>query len=479
MKLVKYMIITCISLCLAFSFSVTAFGYTWASRISGDDRYKTSVAISRTGWQSSENIVLATGENFPDAMCAVPLAKLLGAPVLLTGKDALNSDTEKEIERLKAANIYIIGGPAVISGNVESYLKEKGLSCVRIFGNDRYETSVALANYMASNFSISSEAVLVNGDDFSDALSVSSAAAKKNMPVLLASSGYISQSSLDFIKDKGINKVYVIGDDSIIGDEIIKGIPGVDRISGGDRYQRNTVILSSFEKDLDFSTIYIATGENFPDALAISSLASKNASPVVFVNHTLSDTARSFIESRLPAIKSAVAVGGSNVVSDSVLESIARESLNMPSGSNIKPYDELGSYLMDNISQVSFSDQSTLNLGKITVSQDNSSDCINIYLDMYPESYNNLVSYLNMGGSSAKQNVELWMRVIGNITAIQYPGKTVKGSLWYIESFTERPSSIPTEDLKYDPETGKWSVMHDILDFTRSVDGQYEMTWGK
>jgi len=55
-------------------------------RLQGEDRYKTAIAISTAGWTTSENVVLATGQNFPDALSATPLAKQLNAPILLVGK---------------------------------------------------------------------------------------------------------------------------------------------------------------------------------------------------------------------------------------------------------------------------------------------------------------------------------------------------------------------------------------------------------
>ena len=49
-------------------------------RIFGNDRYETAVAISQEGWESSDVVVLARGDNFADALCAGPLAYLLNGP---------------------------------------------------------------------------------------------------------------------------------------------------------------------------------------------------------------------------------------------------------------------------------------------------------------------------------------------------------------------------------------------------------------
>ena len=57
------------------------------NRIEGTNRYEIAVAISKEGWTNSNYVILVTGEDFPDALCATPLASLYNAPILLTNKD--------------------------------------------------------------------------------------------------------------------------------------------------------------------------------------------------------------------------------------------------------------------------------------------------------------------------------------------------------------------------------------------------------
>lgn len=475
-KYYKYVMPIWVFLYLTLAFPGNALGYTIASRIAGSDRYRTSVEISKAGWVSSENVVLATGEDFPDAISAVPLAKLLNAPILLTEKDALNEYVEKEILRLNPSRVFIIGGKGAVSLDAENRLNEMNIPITRIYGRDRYETSLEIAKYMAANFSLGGEAVIVSGGDFADAVSVSSPAANKSMPILTAAKDYIPESIKDFLKDNEIEKVYVIGDNTVISDDALEGISGTERIAGEDKYQRNTIVLSKFEDVLDYDSVYFATGENFPDALACSALAAKNSSPVVLVKGMLSDSSRSFLKLKLSLIKSSVAVGGSAAVSDGLLEELVRDSIDNSGGYSLKPYDEFANYLMDSISTVYFSEQAVLSIDNISVSQDMASDGINIYLDVKGENRDKLMNYINQGGS-AKANVELWVKTIGSIASRQYKGKAVKGSLWYVNSFDIRPQAYSTEDLNYNPATGKWDVMEGILDFSQDGEGRFVVNW--
>ncbi|MDU7166340.1 cell wall-binding repeat-containing protein, partial [Finegoldia magna] len=85
------------------------------TRISGKDRIATSVEISKSAYSTSENVVLASGFNFADALSAGQLASALDAPLLLSSQDKLDSQTKNEIERLKAKKVFVVGGDNAIS----------------------------------------------------------------------------------------------------------------------------------------------------------------------------------------------------------------------------------------------------------------------------------------------------------------------------------------------------------------------------
>jgi conserved domain protein len=98
------------------------------SRIYGADRYKTAVEISKA-FKSNLNkdvdtIVLASGEDYPDALCAGPLASSKNAAILLTNSKTLNEDTKEYIKsNTNIKNIIIVGGEKSISSSVEDELK--------------------------------------------------------------------------------------------------------------------------------------------------------------------------------------------------------------------------------------------------------------------------------------------------------------------------------------------------------------------
>ena len=153
----------------------------------GANRYDTSIAISRNGWNAtSDYAVIASGEDFGDAISAAPLAKKYNAPILLVSKDKLDNGSDdnnisSEISRLKVKKVFLIGGTGSVSENVENILINKGIEVERIAGKDRYEFSVKIAKRVGTDNGI----VLASGEEFADALSIAPIAAAKGMPVIL------------------------------------------------------------------------------------------------------------------------------------------------------------------------------------------------------------------------------------------------------------------------------------------------------
>ena len=283
-------------------------------RLSGNDRYETCVKISQAGWKTADNAVLATGENFPDALCAAPLAKKYNAPILITNHKTLNAYVEKEIERLGVKNIFIIGGTGAVSQEIEEKLTAKGIKCIRIKGNDRYETSAAIAEYIG----ISKEVVVATGENSPDALSIASYAALKGMPILLTKSNKLPDSISKYMAKSGVTKSYAIGGTAVINDSVFNALPGRERLSGKDRYATNAAILEKFASEFDLSSVYFATGENFPDALTGSALAASMKAPIILVNSKIAEGTTKFVHENINKIKAAYALGGNSLVPDSI-----------------------------------------------------------------------------------------------------------------------------------------------------------------
>lgn len=288
------------------------------NRIYGADRYLTAVEISKAGWEKSENAVIATGEDFPDALCAAPLAKELNAPILLTGKSSIDSSITAELKRLGVEKVYIVGGTGVISQDVENKIKGLGISTERIYGEDRYGTSVEIAKRISPG----EEIFIATGSNFADALSAAPIAAKKGIPVVLTEKNKLPDAVAQLINDKNIKKSYILGGTGIIDENVEGELPGVRRLWGADRYETNISILNTFFGDLDFTKTYVATGNDFPDALAGSALAPNSSSPIILTDEKASEVTRNFTSVWSSMIKELIVLGGNGAVSDLAMDEI-------------------------------------------------------------------------------------------------------------------------------------------------------------
>ena len=153
------------------------------TRLAGSSRYETSAAVSHSLWadvksgqyvpdpvrRQAKAVVLASGENFPDALAGVPLAAYKQGPLILTTKDSLHTAAEQEVKRLlpAGATVYVLGGPAALSPTVEDQLHADGYQTVRYGGQDRFGTAMQIATQGLGN---PANVLVVTGSDFPDAL---------------------------------------------------------------------------------------------------------------------------------------------------------------------------------------------------------------------------------------------------------------------------------------------------------------------
>ncbi len=313
-----------VSLCLSIGSGVKAKSGFTPERIGGANRYDTSVAVSKNGWSAtSDYAVIASGEEFSDALSAAPLAKQYNAPILLVSKDKLDNQSNNtnnitvELSRLKVKKVFLIGGEGAVSLNVENTIKNKGIEVERLSGKDRYDTSIQIAKKVGVDKGI----VITTGEDFPDALSMAPIAASKGMPIILMSKDGIPASDKEYVTNN-VPKTYVIGPKDLVKDEDLKDFKDVQRISGDNEYERNVNALETFSKELDYDTVYIASRNGFADALSGSALAALTSSPVILVGEDCKTTFQNYIKDRVDSIGQVNILGGEGVVRNSLIESI-------------------------------------------------------------------------------------------------------------------------------------------------------------
>ncbi len=296
-----------------------------AERLAGLSRVDTALAIAKADYSNPvTSVVLVTAGNYPDALTGSVLAQKLNAPILLVGTSA--TDQAKVISYLQSnlttsGTVYILGGTGAVSQNVFDQIKAAGFSNIeRISGADRYATSVAIANTL--NVAQGTPVVLASGLNYPDALAVSSVAALKGYPVLLVGKDSIPANVAQEIGTIKPSKIYIIGLDGAVGPAVDTqaaqaaeiAASDVVRIGGADRYATSLAVAKYF--NLNSNMVCVATGSNFPDALAGSVYAAEHNADILLAGNNLSNAEQSWLQSCKPS--GVTIFGGTGAVSSNV-----------------------------------------------------------------------------------------------------------------------------------------------------------------
>lgn len=155
----------------------------------------------------------------------------------------------------------------------------------RIFGADRYATAVEVAQGFEPGVS---RVYIATGQNYPDALSAAPAAAHFDSPLLLTLPDGLPSIVRTELLRLHPAEIIIVGGSSVVSDTVRSQLqalafhPTVTRIAGDDRFETSRLIAAeSFDSA---TTAYVATGLNFPDALAAAPAAAHFDGPVILVN---------------------------------------------------------------------------------------------------------------------------------------------------------------------------------------------------
>ncbi|MBN2404076.1 MAG: cell wall-binding repeat-containing protein [Coriobacteriia bacterium] len=251
-----------------------AYEYTPTGRVGGPNRYDTAIQAVEQNFDTAETVVLATGEHFPDGLTASALCGVYDAPLLLTPRRTLYPAVVDEIVRLGASRVIIVGGDSAVNDAVEDALVDLDLDVTRIGGRDRYETAALIAEHVIANSEFEGNVFIARGDQFADALAASPVAYANRMPILLVGPQMLPTSTVEVLYDYDVSGAAVLGANEAVdvrvesGIQLSLGVP-TERIGGRDRYE-TAALIARWASDAglaEFSTVGVATGQDFPDAL--------------------------------------------------------------------------------------------------------------------------------------------------------------------------------------------------------------------
>ena len=196
----------------------------------------------------------------------------------------------------------------------------------RLAGPDRVDTAIEISKDV---FGSADTVIIARQDVFADALAASGLAASYRAPLLLTSSTSLTQRTADEIRRLGARDVVVLGQKRAISPGVATALSrmglNVTRVGGADRYATAVLIAKRIQQreGSAFSKVsFLARGEIFPDALALSPLAYQLKAPILLTRSDVS-TGVTGEYLRTTAFETMIVAGGEDAVSADVERGLA------------------------------------------------------------------------------------------------------------------------------------------------------------
>lgn len=252
---------------------VHRYPFAHTDRVAGPGRVDTAAAAALAAAPDGarEALVAAAG-SFADALTGGPLSSDLGAPLLLVGQDSVPQVTLDAFAALGVARVTVLGGEGAVGPAVPQQLSEAGFSVRRLAGGSRTETAVALAEARERP---PSRAFLAWSGGFADALTAAAPGGILGMPILLTDTNVLHPATAAWLDAASIDEVVLVGGEARLGERVEADLRAaghrVTRLAGASRYGTAAEVqrwASLQDPRIDGTTLVVASGEEFPDALA-------------------------------------------------------------------------------------------------------------------------------------------------------------------------------------------------------------------
>lgn len=352
--------------------TVSAAPSSSADRLSGDDRYATAVAVAELAGGGSltglTDLVIASGQTFPDALVAAGLAGHLDtctgaddtdcdrSAILLTDRDALPASTADAIREsgVPASRITVVGGAAAVSAEVHAAIARaagwngSGTNPVgRAAGTNRYETAAATVQHTIARAAMPGATplaesyrtvVIASGESFPDALSAGAFAFRFGHLVLLTRKDSVPNEITAAIRSLNARCAVVVGGTAAVSDATVDQIETAlvdggascpaERLADSDRYgtsaataSRTREIAGGLQGD-DRDGVLIASGTSFADALA-STVLSKNNVTLLTEPTRLPPATQAWLTENQSQVTGVTVIGGNDAVPPAVVDIVA------------------------------------------------------------------------------------------------------------------------------------------------------------
>ena len=290
---------------------------TTNQRIAGTNRYETSFSVTEAMGKNLgqvNNMVVACGKDYPDALSGGYLLKVKNASLLLE-TPSYDKDVLSHIQKYMnpKGTVFILGGASAVGTGLEDQIKAKGFKVERLAGANRYATNLEVLKKV---FASGSELLVASGKGYADALSGSAV----GLPMLLVGDS-LTKDQINWLKKSKIKKIYILGGASAVSSSIetaLKKYATTERLAGVNRYDTSRKVANKFFSKA--KSVTLISGKNFPDGLSGAPISMYNGAPILLTSSEEYQYAKSFVVGN--GIVKTTVVGGTSAVPESTVKKI-------------------------------------------------------------------------------------------------------------------------------------------------------------
>lgn len=292
------------------------------SRLAGDHRWDTAVKVAdemkvNLGVQKFDSIIVASGNDFADALAGSYLSTRKNAPILLSwGKGGsyayLDNDNINYIKHnLKSGGtVYILGGTSAVPDLYEQELKNYNVK--RLGGANRFETNLLILE--EAGIPEGTEILVCTSSNFADSLS----AAATGKPIVLVwnEKGVLYGRQPEFLEKLEDCSFTVIGGENAVSSQFVNVLKGygtaVSRLAGKDRFETSVMVAEKYFENPTHAVLAYAW--NYPDGLCGGALAYSMDAPLILTMTNYETQAKDYIRSQ--GIRAGIVLGGEGLISE-------------------------------------------------------------------------------------------------------------------------------------------------------------------
>ena len=315
-------------------------------RDAGPDRHTTAVELSRVAFDDAETVFVAPDDSSAEALVAAPLAGLTGAPVLLVNDDVEHLEpVAEEIRRLGATNLVVVGNESEVPDTiVDQLITDTDMDpgqVRRLQGDTVADLSVVVAREILASSEEQARPLIavgqhpVPGRDWPDALAAGQLAISTGQPILLTPHDELAPALTELLGEFAVTDAIVVGGPEAVTPNVEESLQedlgiAVERLAGATRYETSLALAERVLSADDRSTeeLHVATGANFPDALAAAPSITARGAVMVLTNGTSRspDALLDWLRERADSIDRIHVIGGVDAVTDTVANTIGQHA---------------------------------------------------------------------------------------------------------------------------------------------------------